>query len=337
MSSNELEVAIPPAPQDSITETEVAETTGASGGNPADTLRTIVNQTESLEENFDDDSQSDAEANIILIAHPANQRLGTRFRLAQGNQINIGRSPDGAICLQEVPSVSRFHATVRYDRGDITIEDHESTNGTYINDRRVISRSILRSGDRFQVGSVHFKFLHELDIESAYHDAIYQLAIHDGITGIFNRSRFDEEIEREFSRARRHKRPLGLMLFDIDNFKDVNDTYGHLFGDFVLQDIANLVIKLLRQEQIFARVGGDEFSIICPETNAPGTTTLAERIANKIGAHPLSHQGVSLKVSCSFGVSGITEDDLNSNELYARADRAMYQSKNSGRNQVSTL
>ena len=150
MSSNELEVAIPPAPQDSITETEVAETTGASGGNPADTLRTIVNQTESIEENLDDDSQSDAEANIILIAHPANQRLGTRFRLAQGNQINIGRSPDGAICLQEVPSVSRFHATVRYDRGDITIEDHESTNGTYINDRRVISRSILRSGDRFQ-------------------------------------------------------------------------------------------------------------------------------------------------------------------------------------------
>jgi diguanylate cyclase (GGDEF)-like protein len=226
---------------------------------------------------------------------------------------------------------------VRYDRGDITIEDHESTNGTYVNDRRVISQSVLRSGDRFQVGSVHFKFLHELDIESAYHDAIYQLAIHDGITGVFNRSRYDEEIEREFSRARRHKRPLGLMLFDIDNFKEVNDTYGHLFGDFVLQDLAHLVGKILRQEQIFARVGGDEFSIICPETNTEGTELLGKRIAESIAGHQLAHQGVSLKITCSFGISGITEDDLTSRDLYARTDRALYQSKNAGRNLVSVL
>lgn len=337
MPSKEIEAADASGMQDPITETEAGEVSSSGESNPADTLRTIVHQTESIDEDSNEDSRSVAEANIILIAHPANQRLGTRFRLSQGSQINIGRSPDGAICLQEVPSVSRFHATVRYDHGDITIEDHESTNGTYVNDRRVISQSVLRSGDRFQVGAVHFKFLHELDIESAYHDAIYQLAIHDGITGIFNRSRFDEEIEREFSRARRHQRPLGLMLFDIDNFKEVNDTYGHLFGDFVLQDIACLVSNLLRHEQIFARVGGDEFSIISPETGIKGAETLAEKIAESIAGHSLSQQGVSLKVSCSFGVTEIVEDDLNSRDLYARADRAMYQSKNAGRNQVSTL
>ncbi len=115
---------------------------------------------------------------------------------------------------------------------------------------------------------VHFKFLHEQDVESAYHLAIYELVAKDGLTEIFNKRKFEEELQRELARAARHQRPLSLIIFDLDEFKTINDTYGHLCGDFVLKQVASLARELVRPEQVLARVGGDEFVILAPETGA---------------------------------------------------------------------
>ena len=117
------------------------------------------------------------EANVILIAHPEDQRLGTRYRLSPGATLDVGRDPNLAISLPEVMSISREHARLRYRGDHVTLEDLGSTNGTYVNGQPVRDPVPLASGDRFQVAAVHFKFLHEEDVEHAYYEAIYNLVV----------------------------------------------------------------------------------------------------------------------------------------------------------------
>lgn len=277
------------------------------------------------------------EAHLILIAHPENQMLGRRYRLPPGGVLEIGRSPSAGISMPNVRSLSRVHARLTHLGDGVVIEDQGSTNGTYVNDEKALGSRQLRSGERFQVGALHFKFLHEKDPETAYHEAIHQLVTSDGLTGIFNKRKFIEELHREFSRARRHDRPLSLIFFDIDNFKPINDSFGHLCGDFVLQQIARQTHPFLRQEQIFARVGGEEFAVLCPETRSEQAGVLAEKLRGRFVSERYAYGDVELQVSCSFGVAEMREAHQDPDELYEAADRAMYRSKREGRNRVSIL
>ncbi len=276
----------------------------------------------------------ESEANVILIAHPEHRTLGTRFRLRPGSVIEIGRSPTSEISFPEVLSISRTHARLEHQGSSVVIEDLGSTNGTYVNDRLIQKHQQLRSGDRFQVGAVHFKFLHERDVENAFHLAIYDLVMRDGLTEIFNKRKYEEEVEREVARASRYARPLGLVLFDIDHFKAVNDTYGHLCGDFVLKQVAERVRTGLRAEQVFARVGGEEFVVLCPETNGENARRLAEKLRDRIAAEPVDYAGFQVPVTCSFGVSQLQPDMRDGAALYEAADRALYEAKQGGRNMV---
>ena len=275
------------------------------------------------------------EASLILIAHPLNEALGTRFRLRPRTSVVFGRADTAEISLPEVNSLSREHARLTYKSESVVIEDLGSTNGTYVNEVRIEEPTVLRSGDRFQVGAAHFKFLQERDIENAYHQAIHDLVILDGLTQIANKRRFEEEAAREFGRARRYGRPLSLILFDVDRFKVVNDTHGHLCGDFVLKKIVELTIPLLRREQVFARVGGEEFVILCPEGEPRSARILAERVRSRVARNGFSHAGTAFGVTCSFGIAGIGPDIASVQELYEAADRAMYRSKNAGRNAIT--
>jgi two-component system cell cycle response regulator len=278
----------------------------------------------------------EVEADIILIAHPDNQRLGSRFRLSPGSTLEIGRSPAVGISLPEVMSISRKHARLRYVGPAVTIEDLGSTNGTYVNGAPVKGKAALRSGDRFQTAAVHFKFLHEQDVESAYHLAIYELMMRDGLTEIYNKRKYDEELQREFARAVRHSRPLSLIIFDLDEFKVVNDTYGHLCGDFVLKQVASAARDLLRPEQIFARVGGDEFVILAPETGLAGAESLAGKLCELVVSLDYHYGEVRIPVTCSFGVAELDAQMTAHHQLYDAADRALFLSKRAGRNRVST-
>jgi hypothetical protein len=177
------------------------------------------------------------EANVILIAHPEGRRLGSRFRLTVGRSLEIGRDPESGISIPEVLSISRRHAALRYNGRSVTVEDLGSTNGTYVNGQLIRGKTALKSGDRFQVAAVHFKFLHEADVEHAYYEAISDLVTRDGLTEVFNKRKFEEEAEREWARAVRYRRPLSLVVFDLDDFKAINDGYGHLCGDFVLKQV----------------------------------------------------------------------------------------------------
>jgi two-component system cell cycle response regulator len=275
------------------------------------------------------------EANLIVIAHPDHRSLGRRYRLVAGASLHIGRSADAEISLPDVPSVSRRHARVLFEN-DVLLEDLGSRNGTYLNEIQVTGVRPLSSGDRFQTGTVVFKFLHEEDTENAYHEAIYELVIRDGLTNLYNRRKFHQELEREVARARRYGRSLSLVLFDIDHFKRVNDTFGHMGGDVVLRNVAHAADSVVRQEQVLARVGGEEFAVISPETTLEGACQFAEKLRVACEELTFTGSGVSATVTCSFGVAALDGETKTAEALYAAADRALYLAKAGGRNRVAS-
>ncbi len=277
------------------------------------------------------------EANIILISHPRSQRLGTRYRFRPGSALVLGRGKDADVSIPDASSLSRRHATLTYRIESVILEDLGSTNGTFVNDVRIEEPTLLRSGDRFQIGSVHFKFLQERDVENAYHQAIHEMVVKDGLTQISNKRKYEEEAVREVARARRYGRPLSLILFDVDGFKAVNDTHGHLCGDFVLKEVVYLVSDFFRKEQTFARVGGDEFAVLTPEARTEGAKILAERLRARIAHHEFSYAGTPFQVTCSFGIAEYDPAMKGPQELFEAADRALYRAKKGGRNAVEAL
>jgi diguanylate cyclase (GGDEF)-like protein len=151
----------------------------------------------------------------------------------------------------------------------------------------------------------------------------------DALTGLPNRMLLDRELRRSLDVADRHGRPLSLIAFDLDRFKNINDRYGHAAGDEILQEVAALTIPLLRGSDLLGRWGGEEFLIIAPETGAEQARTLAERIRATFEQHRFPH-GIS--VTASFGVAASADD--GSEELYKRADALLYTAKRGGRNRV---
>lgn len=283
----------------------------------------------------DEDDGEMLDADVILIAHPENRRLGTRFRLSPGGRMDVGRSMSVEIPLPEVLSISRQHARLEYRGRQVTVRDLGSTNGTYVNGELTDGPTVLHSGDRFQVAGVHFKFLHERDPEHAYYETIYDLVTRDGLTEIYNKRKYEEEVQREFARARRHKRPLSLIMFDIDDFKQINDSYGHLCGDFILKQVATLTREMLRPEQVFARVGGDEFVILTPETDVGGGKELARKMCDRVSSLDYTYCDFVVRVTCSFGVAALDKRMKEPTDLYHAADQAMMASKRAGRNRVT--
>jgi len=157
-----------------------------------------------------------------------------------------------------------------------------------------------------------------------------KLATTDKLTEAYNRTKFDEIIDREIERFRRYNEPLSLLMFDIDNFKDVNDTYGHSIGDFVLKKIADIAKETIRKIDYLVRWGGEEFMIISPETNLEKARALAERLRRTIENYGFNKVG---KVTVSFGVTEFKKEDTK-DTFIMRADKIMYQAKIKGKNRV---
>ncbi|WP_420265661.1 diguanylate cyclase [Candidatus Magnetominusculus dajiuhuensis] len=159
------------------------------------------------------------------------------------------------------------------------------------------------------------------------------MAVKDALTGIFNRKKFGDELSKEIERCLRYNNFLSLIIFDIDHFKSVNDTYGHQTGDYVLQEITKLVSENVRKYDIFARYGGEEFVILTPETSLSGAKELAEKLREIVQDHEFADVG---KVTCSFGVSEYVKHEDPAGFI-KKADYALYIAKNKGRNRVKAV
>jgi len=245
----------------------------------------------------------------------------------------LGREMDCGLVLAD-HDVSRHHAAIELHGMDYTISDLGSTNGTLINDKE-IDHAVLDSGDLIRVGKTILKFLRGDDVEKQYHETVYSMMIHDGLTGIANKRFFEEALQRELTRSQRHARPLSLVLFDIDRFKDINDTYGHLSGDVVLRELCSRVRNAIRKDEVFARYGGEEFVVLLPEASLEQARQFAERIRLLVSTEPITPAGTPIHVTISLGVAHtMGEKDINPDDFFERADRKMYEAKSSGRNRV---
>lgn len=166
-------------------------------------------------------------------------------------------------------------------------------------------------------------------------EKINHLAITDDLTGLYNSRYFFEEIEYEVERSKRYETPLSLVFFDLDHFKNVNDTYGHLTGSRLLSEVGAVVFQNIRKADKAARYGGDEFVIILPHTEKAGALAFAEKLHKELGdCSFLSNNGNPLTVTGSFGVASFPDDASSATELISAADDAMYLVKASGRNGV---
>lgn len=155
----------------------------------------------------------------------------------------------------------------------------------------------------------------------------------DYLTGIYNRLMFNELLEAELQRARRYGSDLSLIMFDLDHFKRINDTYSHTMGDHVLKEVAQLVSDNIRAHDIFTRWGGEEFMVLIPKSNSEQTTILAEKLRSLCESYDF---GNGLRVTASFGITQFKTED-SSESFIGRADQALYLAKNNGRNRTESL
>jgi two-component system cell cycle response regulator len=250
-----------------------------------------------------------SEACLVVIY---GQRMGTRFPVKAG-ELLIGRSSQAHLQIDH-ESVSRRHARVMSTEGRIEISDMGSTNGTYVNDEIVTSRE-LSDGDLIKVGRTILKYLSNSNIETAYHEEIYRLTTIDGLTRCFNRRYLREQLVREVSRATRYKRPLSLVVFDVDHFTQLNEDYGHLAGDAVLAQLGKRVSRRIRREDVFARLSGGEFAIVMPEIDGKGALFLADRVQAIVSEGAFGFDDINIRVNITAGVTALTE--INEEEALA--------------------
>ncbi|PLX68585.1 MAG: hypothetical protein C0603_05385 [Denitrovibrio sp.] len=212
-----------------------------------------------------------------------------------------------------------------------TIKSGESWVGETINKKKdggifwadtTIAALKNRDGEIYSYMSVRQDITDKKEVE--------KLSITDRLTGIYNRLKLDSTIQEEYQRFIRYNEPASIILFDIDHFKAVNDTYGHLIGDYVLQELSRVTKLHVRKTDVFGRWGGEEFLVICPHTNIDGALQLAEKIREEIAGHNFEHVD---KITASFGVASL-ENTSEYDQLLKKVDDALYEAKKTGRNKV---
>lgn len=251
----------------------------------------------------------------------------------RGPRMTLGRD---ALCDIEVTDdfISRVHAMLEATDRGWRIIDRGSLNGTFVNDVKV-TEQYLHPRDRIRVGNHIFKFLSADDIEVQYHEAVYELMTFDALTGTHNRRYFEEGFRREVLRCIRYKRPLALLVIDVDHFKQVNDKLGHLVGDEVLRSIGAQLKRRTRGDEMIARYGGEEFTMVLSEASLADAVRIADELREAISTMSIETSRGAVTVTISIGVAhydGLKE--VTEQQIIDRADAKLYEAKRSGRNRI---
>ncbi len=271
---------------------------------------------------------------VHVLVHLDGTHAGKPIRLPPDATFTLGRRDDCDLVLK-LDGVSRTHARLVPSNGGFEVEDLGSANGTMVGSEP-IKRRLLRDGDIIRVGpNVRLKYSITDNSEADLLHQLWEASVRDSLTGAFNREYLTERLKAEIAFAQRHNTDTALIMFDLDHFKKVNDTYGHQAGDAVLIEVCRAVMATLRTEDILSRYGGEEFAISARGINIAAAQTLAERLR-------LSTQRVVrfdrhlIPVTTSFGCASLVElgEDPSPAGLIAAADRRLYLAKSGGRNRV---
>ena len=269
---------------------------------------------------------------VIVLAGPI---MGARLPLT-GAPMVFGRGSD---CDVTVPDegVSQRHMEIALDPdGNFELRDLGSLNGTLVNGERVGEEPRpLSAGDRILIGHTPMRFVCYTPAEDDLLNDLEMRAMQDPLTGLFNRRYLEQRLDQEVTFAARHGGVLSLLLIDVDHFKSVNDGYGHPVGDHLLLELGSYLRGCVRTEDVVARHGGEEFSIVLRQIDAEGALALAERLRSGVEAFPFVHAGNRIPVTISIGVATATgRKGLKRAELIEAADKQLYVSKDAGRNRV---
>ncbi len=280
-------------------------------------------------------SEKEAEERPAALVVVGGEVNGTIFNLPQGTT-TVGRNPDNIIPL-EFEGISRNHFKIVVTEEDsVTLEDTGSRNGTYLNNKKAEGSVSLKKGDIIKIGSMALKYLPKGDPERLTYDKLHLEANTDALTGCYNKGYFNNKIALEVKKSKLTGSPLALIIFDLDHFKNLNDNYGHDAGDFVLRDISRVIRSNgVRDEDVFARYGGEEFVILLPKTNLKYAFEIAERLRKLIENTEFIYENKRLPVTASIGVADYRKGVSTGTDLFKRADKAVYMSKEKGRNQVN--
>jgi diguanylate cyclase (GGDEF)-like protein len=261
-----------------------------------------------------------------------------RILMLEGGPLVIG-SAAGVDLRVDDAEVSRRHAHVlRALDGTFFIEDLGSTNGTFVGGRRV-ERAPLASGDLVQIGpSLSLRFAVMSEADASVRRQLYESAVHDPLTRILNRRHLMSHLPREVERAARMGEPLALLMFDLDRFKHLNDTWGHVAGDQVLCAVVEQVARHVREQDLFARFGGDEFVVLLPAATLASGAALAERLRHEVASMRVTISGVAVSITVSIGIASVREIGPTDppERLLTLADARLYSAKAQGRNRVCT-
>ncbi len=263
----------------------------------------------------------------------AGTNVGEMYRI-EGIETVVGRASNATVRLND-DGISRRHARIVNEGGTLFIEDLNSANGTVVNGSPV-AKQRLEDGDKIRLGpTTILKFGYQDEIEENFQQKMYDAALRDGLTRAYNKKFFLDRLDTELAYARRHQADLSLLLFDVDHFKRINDTYGHLAGDAVLMKLAKVTQGALRQEDFFARYGGEEFAVLCRAVKLQQAGILGERLRGGVESALFEHEGRRLPITISVGVASFPVSPVETpSQLIAAADEALYEAKRCGRNRV---
>jgi two-component system cell cycle response regulator len=250
----------------------------------------------------------------------------------------IGRAADAEIRIVD-DGVSRRHARVRPggETGRLFVDDLGSRNGTYVNGVRIDGSAELHDGDKLQIGrTTVLRFAYHDRLDESFHAQLLASALRDPLTRLYNKRYLLDRLDSELKFARRHDAALSLLMLDIDHLKAINDGHGHLAGDAVLVQLAGVLQKIVRNEDVVARFGGEELAIILRASAVDAAVALGERLCRTIEATVFPYRDLELRATVSIGVVGLPAIKADTVEqLLEAADQALYRAKDAGRNRVS--
>jgi len=265
---------------------------------------------------------------------------GTIITIDGRSDLTLGRSKEAGVLIPD-PGLSRVHARAfrrqTPSRTEFYVEDCASTNGTFVAGQRINAPTLLADGVQVKLGRrtvLRFSLQDALEEEALIR--VQESALRDRLTGAYNRGAFDDRLQSEFATSRHRGTPLALLLFDIDYFKRLNDTYGHQAGDAVLRSVAQCVQTTIREEDVLARYGGEEFAVILKSVSQRSAIVMAERVRVAVEDTKTSWNGSSIGTTVSVGAvhAQSTKSVDGPAAFIAAADAALYQAKNNGRNCV---
>lgn len=261
------------------------------------------------------------------------------------DEVTLGRALEADVRVND-SRASRLHARIRTERDPLSgelrckIADLGSTNGTLVNGQ-LLTETILSEGDKIEIGDHLFRFDMLDDIDREFQQQIHRLLAHDELTGLLTSKSFFSELRREAARAEAESLPFCVLMMDLDHFKKVNDTYGHLVGSHTLEALGGVIKKALRAGDVAARFGGEEFAAFLLDADYAQGLVAAERVRSGVELHafPAARQDSpeddrTHRITISVGVAAFPDDARDPIHLIELADAALYRAKRGGRNRI---